>query len=64
LPVRFDDNDYSVPMEYAYQDVVVKGYTDHAKNLLIPGSDRRPPTLLGPGTADLRSTALPMLVGA
>jgi len=28
LLVRFDDNDYSVPMEYAYQDVVVKGYTD------------------------------------
>ena len=31
LLVRFDDNDYSVPMEYAYQDVVVKGYTDHVK---------------------------------
>jgi len=28
LLVRFDDNDYSVPMEYAHQDVVVKGYTD------------------------------------
>lgn len=27
LLVRFDDNDYSAPMEYAYQDVVVKGYT-------------------------------------
>lgn len=26
--VRFDDNDYSVPMEYAYHDVTVKGYTD------------------------------------
>ncbi|MCP4257917.1 MAG: IS21 family transposase, partial [Planctomycetes bacterium] len=25
------DNDYSVPMEYAYQDVVIKGYTDHVK---------------------------------
>jgi transposase len=31
LLVRFDDNDYSVPMEYAYQDVTVKGYTDHVK---------------------------------
>ncbi|MBA7654147.1 hypothetical protein ES703_62022 [subsurface metagenome] len=28
LLVRFDDNDYSVPMEYAYHDVTVKGYTD------------------------------------
>lgn len=28
LLVRFDDNDYSVPMEYAHQDVVVKGYTN------------------------------------
>jgi len=27
LLVRFDNNDYSVPMEYAHQDVVVKGYT-------------------------------------
>ncbi|MBW1739474.1 MAG: IS21 family transposase [Deltaproteobacteria bacterium] len=27
LLVRFDDNDYSVPMEYAYHDVTVKGYT-------------------------------------
>ena len=31
LLVRFDDNDYSVPMEYAYQDVVVKGSTDQVK---------------------------------
>ena len=31
LLVRFDDNDYSVPMEYAYQDVTVKGYTDQVK---------------------------------
>lgn len=31
LLVRFDDNDYSVPMEYAYQDVVVKGYTDRVR---------------------------------
>ena len=28
LLVRFDNNDYSVPMEYAHQDVVVKGYTN------------------------------------
>ncbi|KKL59739.1 hypothetical protein LCGC14_2212320, partial [marine sediment metagenome] len=28
LLVRFDDNGYSVPMEYAYHDVTVKGYTD------------------------------------
>lgn len=28
LLVRFDDNDYSVPMEFAYHDVIVKGYTD------------------------------------
>jgi transposase len=31
LLVRFDSNDYSVPMEYAYQDVVVKGYTDRVR---------------------------------
>jgi transposase len=31
LLVRFDDNDYSVPMEYAFQDVVIKGTTDHVK---------------------------------
>ena len=31
LLVRFNDNDYSVPMEYAYQDVVIKGYTDLVK---------------------------------
>jgi transposase len=31
LLVRFDDNDYSVPMEYAYQEVTVKGYTDQVK---------------------------------
>jgi len=31
LLVRFDDNDYSVPMEYAFQDVIIKGYTDHVK---------------------------------
>ena len=28
LLVRFNNNDYSVPFEYAYQDVVVKGYVD------------------------------------
>ena len=31
LLVRFDGNDYSAPMEYAYQDVVVKGYTDRVR---------------------------------
>jgi transposase len=31
LLVRFDDNDYSVPMEYAHQDVVVKGFPNHIK---------------------------------
>ena len=31
LLVRFDDNDYSVPMAYAYQEVTVKGYLDHVK---------------------------------
>jgi len=31
LLVRFDDNDYSVPMEYAYRDVTVKGYTDRVE---------------------------------
>ncbi len=31
LLVRFDDNDYSVPMEYAYQEVTVKGDTDQVK---------------------------------
>ena len=31
LLVRFDNNDYSVPMEYAYQEVVVKGDPDHVK---------------------------------
>ncbi len=34
LLVRFDDNDYSVPMEYAYQDVVVKGDTDGIEQFL------------------------------
>ena len=29
LLVRFDKNDYSAPMEYAYQDVVIKGSPDH-----------------------------------
>jgi transposase len=31
LLVRFDNNDYSVPMEYAYHDVTVKGYTDRVQ---------------------------------
>ncbi|MFC1637195.1 IS21 family transposase [Planctomycetota bacterium] len=31
LLVRFDDNDYSAPMEYAYHDVTVKGYTDRVE---------------------------------
>ena len=31
LLVRFDDNDYSVPSEYAYQEVTVKGYLEHVK---------------------------------
>ena len=31
LLVRFDDNDYSVPREYAYQEVTVKGYLEHVK---------------------------------
>jgi len=31
LLVRFDDNDYSVPMEYAHRDVTVKGYTDRVE---------------------------------
>jgi transposase len=31
LLVRFDDNDYSVPMEYAFCDVTVKGYTDRVE---------------------------------
>jgi len=31
LLVRFDNNDYSVPMEYAYQDVVIKGDPDQVK---------------------------------
>ena len=26
--VRFDDNDYSVPVSYAYHDILVKGYVD------------------------------------
>lgn len=26
--VRFDTNDYSVPVEYAYHEIVAKGYTD------------------------------------
>ncbi len=33
LLVRFDDNDYSVPMEYAFCDVTVKGYTDKVELL-------------------------------
>ena len=31
LLVRFDSNDYSAPMEYAYHDVTVKGYTDRVE---------------------------------
>jgi transposase len=31
LLVRFDNNDYSVPMEYAYQDVIVKGDPDQIR---------------------------------
>ena len=31
LLVRFDCNDYSAPMEYGYQDVTVKGYTDRVQ---------------------------------
>jgi len=31
--VRFDDNDYSAPMEYAFCDVTVKGYTDRVELL-------------------------------
>ena len=31
LLVPFDDNDYSVPMESAYRDVIVKGYTDRVE---------------------------------
>jgi len=33
LLVRFDDNDYSAPMEYAFCDVTVKGYTDSVELL-------------------------------
>jgi len=33
LLVRFDDNDYSAPMEYAFCDVTVKGYTDKVELL-------------------------------
>ena len=33
LLVRFDDNDYSAPMEYAFCDVTVKGYTDRVEVL-------------------------------
>jgi hypothetical protein len=29
--VRFDNNDYSVPVDYAHQPVVVKGYVDRVK---------------------------------
>ncbi len=29
--VRFDRNDYSVPVEYAYHDITVKGYTDRVE---------------------------------
>ena len=31
LLVRFDKNDYSVPFEYAYQEVTVKGYFQHVE---------------------------------
>ena len=33
LLVRFDDNDYSAPLEYAFCDVTVKGYTDRVELL-------------------------------
>jgi transposase len=31
LLVRFDDNDYSVPMEYAHHQVTIKGYVDRVE---------------------------------
>ena len=31
LLVRFDDNDYSVPIEYAHHQVIIKGYVDRVK---------------------------------
>jgi len=58
LLVRFDDNDYSVPMEYAYHDVTVKGYTDRVE--ICRFND----VLLGQREADIRSSALSAPVGA
>ena len=31
LLVRFDHNDYSTPLEYAFRDVTVKGFVDHVE---------------------------------
>jgi transposase len=50
LLVRFDDNDYSVPMEYAFQDVVIKGYTDHVKICRFNGYGPLP--VLGSSVSD------------
>lgn len=35
LLVRFGDNDYAVPMEYAYRDVTLKGYTDRVEMVAL-----------------------------
>jgi transposase len=35
--VRFDDNDYSVPVRWAHRDVVVKGYVDRVEIYTLSG---------------------------
>jgi hypothetical protein len=55
LLVRFDNNDYSVPMEYAHQDVVVKGYRINGLLGIMP-LDRARPTSLGAGALTAQRT--------
>ena len=44
LLVRFDHNDYSAPLEYAFRDVTVKGFVDHVEichyNMIIAVHNR------------------------
>ena len=37
--VRFDDNDYSVPVSYAHHELIVKGYVDRVKLCLRDGTE-------------------------
>ena len=56
--VRFDRNDYSVPVRYAHYETVVKGYIDR---VVVCRGDRRiaeHPPFVGQGGCSLRSRSL------